>query len=267
VKKHFFVFSDDERSKDVRKWVKWLKKMGFEITNDPSKATEIDVVGGDGTLMHAIHDYHTLEVPFLGIDRGTIGFNLNPVESYDDLVALLRGKNIQTVIKLELAEATIYQTDGNSHKLLAFNDVFVEASTMVDGRVITKDKYAIDKYFRANGIIVATPQGSTSYNYSAGGRILPLEEKLLAIQTICPQGYPIEKITDVMDVEVSFKARSSCRVLVDFQKVEDTSRFVVKASGKFVRIVFSKSSHFQLKRQHVKEETERRRDKWIPKDL
>jgi NAD+ kinase len=260
--KYFFVFSDDDRSNDVRGWAHGLPIGDIELADSPHDADVIVVVGGDGTLMHSIHKYFELDIPFLGIDRGTIGFNLNPASTFIDFLRLLKECKNHKVLTLQFIEATVDTADGNNKLLLAFNDVFVESTTMINGRVITEGAYEIDKYFRANGIIVSTAQGSTAYNRSAGGRVLPLEESLLAITTICPQGYPIRKVAEMKQVEVFFKSRSDCVVTVDFQKVSNAVKFVVTPSDKCVRLIFADGSNYQIKRFHIEEEIERRKDKW-----
>ncbi len=143
----------------------------------------IVVLGGDGFMLHTIHKYMDLSIPFFGINAGNIGFLLN---EYKEMDLFTRVNNLKKVIINPLVmEAIDYE--GNVHKKLAINEVSITRSSTQAAklRIIINDSLQLDELI-ADGIIVATPAGSSAYNYSAGGAIFPISANILALTPICP---------------------------------------------------------------------------------
>lgn len=272
--KFFFVFSDDKRTEDVRSWLDWIARTfdgGHEgrasITKDATLADVIVVVGGDGTMLHAIHNYHILGLPFLGIDRGTMGFNLNPADTKEELFYILGNYEEHMVLKLHLVSAIMILKDGSLRQHLAFNDVYAKSDKIINGRVVSPGECGFDYYFRADGIIIATPQGSTAYSRAAGGKVIPLEDEFLAVTTICPQSRPIQTVTKMDHVFLSLNSRSDISVHVDSLAIDKVADVIVGPSKKTVKLVFTERSNYRLRRFHIEDETENRLDKWMPQNF
>ncbi|MBN8512351.1 MAG: NAD kinase [Rickettsiales bacterium] len=148
----------------------------------PEKAEVIIVIGGDGSLLHALHNYIDLNIPFYGINSGSIGFLMNKFDE-NNFVSNLSGSKITKLYPLEMS---VTDVNGIEHYALAINEVSVFRKT----NQAAKFKIFIDNIERmeisADGALVATPAGSSAYNLSAGGPIVPLTAKVLCLTPICP---------------------------------------------------------------------------------
>ena len=149
--------------------------------NTPEKADFIIPIGGDGLLLKSLHDYNFLNKPFFGINFGSIGFLMNSIESKS------LDKIINKAKKTELKPLLMKARDvkNNLFESTAYNEVSLMRQTHQAAKVEIK----INKITKMNelicdGVLVATSAGSTAYNLSAHGSILPLDSKLLALTPI-----------------------------------------------------------------------------------
>ncbi len=144
-------------------------------------AAEADVIvalGGDGLMLSALHANLTQEVPVYGMNRGTIGFLMNEF-SEDGLIERLSEAEEEVLNPLRMRAE---RADGSEVEALAINEVSliragpqaVKLRILIDGRERMKELVA-------DGALVATPAGSTAYNYSAHGPILPIGAEALAL--------------------------------------------------------------------------------------
>lgn len=144
----------------------------------PEQADVIVALGGDGHMLHTLHNTRDLGVPVYGMNRGTVGFLMNAY-SPDDLPARLDAAEETVINPLHMRARTV---SGEVHEALAINEVSLlragpQAARLritVDGRV-RMDELVCD------GALVCTPAGSTAYNYSAHGPILPVGSDVLAL--------------------------------------------------------------------------------------
>jgi NAD+ kinase len=150
-------------------------------THAPAQADVIVVLGGDGTMLEALHKTHALGKPVFGINYGSIGFLMNPNKD-GDLAARL-----EKASRVDIYPLRMIATDmkGKKHEALAFNEV----SLLRETRQAAKLRITVDDEVRipelvCDGILVATPAGSTAYNLSANGPILPLSANVLAMTPI-----------------------------------------------------------------------------------
>lgn len=146
------------------------------------QAQVIVVLGGDGTMLGAIHAHMDSNLPIYGMNRGHVGFLMNDYEA-SSLIQKLE-EAVQT--NVHPLSAVVTNTDGYDIRAKAINDV---ALTRQGGQA-AKLEIRVDNKVRieeliGDGLIVSTPVGSTAYNRSAGGPILPLEAPLLAMTPIC----------------------------------------------------------------------------------
>ena len=147
------------------------------------EAEVIIVIGGDGELLHNIHRYMHLNVPFYGINLGSIGFLMNPLDTKN----LLQNIHESTVSILNPLLMQAEDTDDHVHNALAINEVsiFRKTNQAAKFRIEVNSIERMSKLV-ADGALVATPAGSSAYNLSAGGPILPLESNMLCLTPICP---------------------------------------------------------------------------------
>jgi len=145
---------------------------------------EADVVvclGGDGFLLETLHRVLGFRIPVYGINCGTVGFLMNPM-GVADLRERLRNAQASELHPLRMKATT---HEGEVHEALAFNDVFLFRQT----RQAAKVRIEIDGRTRleelvCDGVLVSTPAGSTAYNLSAHGPIVPLSANLLPLTPI-----------------------------------------------------------------------------------
>jgi len=147
----------------------------------PSEADVIVTLGGDGSLLDALHENIELGKPIFGMNRGSVGFMLNDYKE-DGLVERL--EKAQRV-NLHPLKMKVVDIDGKKTESFAINEV----SLLRETRQAAKLKIDIDGVTRmeeliCDGIIVATPAGSTAYNFSAHGPIIPLSADILALTPI-----------------------------------------------------------------------------------
>jgi NAD+ kinase len=153
---------------------------------EPAEATAIVALGGDGLLLHTMHEHLDLGVPIFGMNRGTAGFLMNEYRA-EGLPERVQAATCITVHPLAM---TARDGDGRELSALAFNEVTVRRETGQAANVrISVDGVERIARFSGDGLIVATPQGSTAYNRSANGPIIPLGADLLAITAVSP-GHP-----------------------------------------------------------------------------
>ena len=145
---------------------------------DSSEADVIVALGGDGFMLQTLHLTQHLNVPVYGMNRGTVGFLMN--EFLQDNLEQRLSATEEAVINPLRMRATC--TDGSQHTELAINEV----SLLRQGPQAAKLQIFVDDRLRlselaCDGALVATPAGSTAYNYSAHGPILPIGSEVLAL--------------------------------------------------------------------------------------
>ncbi len=147
----------------------------------PESADVIIPIGGDGILLKSLHDFNELQKPFFGINYGSIGFLMNSSSN----------KKLEELIKnsksTDLKPLKMIAKDKNDkvYDSIAYNEV----SLMRQSHQASKFQIKINDTIRMNelicdGVLVSTSAGSTAYNLSAHGSILPLDSKLLALTPI-----------------------------------------------------------------------------------
>ncbi len=157
---------------------------GFIGTVPVEQADVIVVFGGDGFMLHTLHQLKNHKTPVYGVNTGTIGFLLNSAEHLETLREKLSKAKPTTLWPLKADVVDIF---GNSFEAQAFNEISLFRSSAQTSKISIKlnDKTQLSSLI-GDGLIVATPAGSTAYNLSAGGPILPLESGLIALTPICP---------------------------------------------------------------------------------
>jgi NAD+ kinase len=147
----------------------------------PEAADVVVALGGDGLMLQTLHRYMRSGKPIYGMNRGTVGFLMNEYATHDLLTRLSAAR--ESVIHPLLMRAT--DVHGTVHIHHAINEVALFRQTYQAARL----RILIDEHERmheliADGILVATPAGSTAYNLSVQGPILPINAALLALTPI-----------------------------------------------------------------------------------
>ena len=175
MKFHFISSNTSEAIKAKEGYIKLYNQ------TDPELADMIIPIGGDGILLKSLHDFNELNKPFFGINYGSIGFLMNS-ESSRDLKEVIKNSKSTELKPLKM---TAKDEDNKIYDSIAYNEV----SLMRQSHQASKFQIKINETTRmkeliCDGVLVSTSAGSTAYNLSAHGSILPLDSKLLALTPI-----------------------------------------------------------------------------------
>lgn len=149
----------------------------------PEEADIIVVLGGDGFMLESVHRYLHLKTPIFGLNCGTVGFLMNNMR-VPDLISRVEKASL---VELHPLRMRVRTETGETVEALAFNEV----SLLRETRQAAKLRIYLDDVLRiedlvCDGVMVATAAGSTAYNLSAHGPILPLGAEVLALTPISP---------------------------------------------------------------------------------
>ncbi len=173
------------------------------------------VLGGDGTVIQAAKKIAGRDIPILGVNMGTLGF-LTEVERprmYQALDAVQEGRF--TVEKRMVLSGAI-EDGGGCERRLAVNEIIVGKRDI--GRMITTSVWVNDELmdtYVADGVIVATPTGSTAYNLSAGGPVLSPNMEALVITPICPHSLNKRSLVVSSDDRIRIQVEKTRESYVD----------------------------------------------------
>jgi NAD+ kinase len=258
--------------------LKWLKEHNYEIVIDiatskyvsgPEVVPRADigsrpldlvvVLGGDGTLLSAARVTAAIDVPLLGVNLGSLGFltEVPPQSLYPMLEAITRGE--APVEHRTLMQCELLRGDEVRGSYLVFNDAVVNKTALA--RLNTYDLY-IDKVFvssyRADGMIVATPTGSTAYSLSAGWPVLMPTVSALVVTPVAPHSLTHRPLVvpDSSEIEILLRSEEELAYLsLDGQPgldLSDGDRVRCKRSQHTVNLLRTGSDFFQVLRSKLK---------------
>lgn len=146
-----------------------------------AEADVIVALGGDGFMLETLHRNLARPTPIFGLNRGSVGFLMNDYDE-DDLIARIASAG-RTIIHPLQMDARV--ENGQVHSGLAINEVSLLRQTRQSAklRISVDDKVRLEE-LTCDGCMVATPAGSTAYNLSAHGPIIPLDARILALTPI-----------------------------------------------------------------------------------
>ena len=202
------------------------------------------VIGGDGTLLHVARELAPYGTPILGVNLGRLGFlaDVSPGEIEPRLEEFLGGYiDIEERFLLE----TLLTDHQSTHTLLSLNDVvlhnrelarMIEFGTSINGNFINT--------YRADGLVIATPTGSTAYSLSAGGPIVHPSLRAITLVPICPHtlsNRPLV-IESESEIELHIKAEDATHAMITLDgqtriRLEQDTHIKVKSYPKTVKLV------------------------------
>lgn len=150
------------------------------------EADAVVVLGGDGFMLQTLHAMLDAGrvIPAFGMNLGTVGFLMNRYDRRAAIAARMAKARRWTIAPLQVEAIT---QDGESHAMCAINEISLLRETRQTAKIeVTVGDRVRIKELVCDGVLVATPAGSTAYNLSANGPILPLDSKLLALTPISP---------------------------------------------------------------------------------
>ncbi len=185
--KRIAVIAAKNNSRALEKKNLLVEKYGLtDLTTKHQDVAGIDVVvaiGGDGLMLHLLHEYEKSQTSVYGVNCGTVGFLMNSFREENFLENLEKAKES----RLFPLRMNVTDVDGKLHSHVAINEI----ALLRQSSQAAKIRVAVNGYERisslaADGILVATAAGSTAYNLSAGGPIIPFGSKILALTPISP---------------------------------------------------------------------------------
>jgi NAD+ kinase len=256
----------------------WLTAHGYKVVADAETAEYVTglevisrsemgaqpldlmiVLGGDGTLLSAARITAAIDVPILGVNLGTLGFltEVSPQSLYPMLDGIAEGRaSVETRVLMQCDLLRGTEVRGS---YLVFNDAVVNKTTLA--RLNTYDLY-IDKVFvssyRADGMIVATPTGSTAYSLSAGGPVLMPTVSALVVTPVAPHSLTHRPLVvpDSAEIEILLRSEEEVAYLsLDGQPgldLSDGDRVLCKRSKHQVNLFRTGSDFFQVLRSKLK---------------
>ena len=258
--------------------IRWLKSKGIEPLMDQETAGLIDfdsshtrpdiallsdfiiVLGGDGTLISVARLIGGRGTPILGVNLGSLGFltEVTLDEMYPLLEKILSGD--MSLDERWTLDVSVQREDKELAKFTVLNDVVINKGalarmilmeTVIDGRYLNT--------YRADGMIISTPTGSTAYSLSAGGPIINPKVGAIIISPICPHtitNRPIVVREDVM-IEVTLRSENEdVNVTLDGQEgypLQYLDKVVVKKSANTIRLITSPDKdYYEVLRQKLR---------------
>jgi len=233
-----------------------LKNIVKTITLDQFEKY-IDAVisfGGDGTMLSACRDMLNKDIPVMGINVGKLGFLAEyPVDDIDTaLDFLITGK-------YRIVDRSCLLTEINGETILAVNDFIIEKKNTV--RLITIKAYTDEHFvadYRADGLIVTTPTGSTGYSLSCGGPIIPPSANVICLTPVAPHTLTLRPLVlpDSSVISLSIESHSGeAGVVADGiieRRLKNGEKIIIrKAAAKVKMIKPIDSSYFDLLRKKL----------------
>jgi NAD+ kinase len=274
IYKHHFEPAKEEASKLNQ----WLNHRGVKVFSEemgakaamnacfeepslvPKEVQFVIVLGGDGTLLGAARRVAKYGVPILGVNLGGLGFlTAIPLRKLYPAVELMLDGRLEVETRLML-EAVVLGSGREKCRFLVLNDVVINKGALA--RIIDLDVFINDQFlttFRADGLIVSTPTGSTAYNLSAGGPILYPTMSSFILTPICPftlTNRPI-LLPESHQVSITLERRSEESVSLTFDGQVGFDFFhgdrvlIQKAEEKLKLIQSPDQSYFEILREKL----------------
>ena len=201
------------------------------------------VLGGDGTMLNIARTFAPCAVALVGVNQGRLGFltDISIDTMFETIGTILDGKYVTE--ERMLLEAEVFSGEQRVFKVLAFNDVVI--SKGIQGSLIELE-VRIDGQFlytvRADGLIVASPTGSTAYALSSGGPIVHPSLSVMALVPICPHTFSSRPIVISSDsvVEIIINSAADARVHFDSHSrfdLHEKDHVVVRRYGHTIRLL------------------------------
>jgi NAD+ kinase len=231
-------------------------RSGKEITTSGKEL--IIVLGGDGVMLKALHDFAGLDCDLYGINLGSVGFLLNSL----DLDQLLTKIEEATRTQLSPLEMRVETLTGFEEKALAFNEVSLLRYTSQTAKlaIYINGKIRLEE-LAGDGVMVATPAGSTAYNAAASGPIVPLKANILLLTPINP--FRPRKLSSILlsknslvTIEVLESEKRPVKAFADSYEIKSVKKVeVYERSDIKVSVLFDKG--LSLDERILKEQFER----------
>ncbi|MGB0776125.1 MAG: NAD(+)/NADH kinase [Akkermansiaceae bacterium] len=214
-------------------------KGGVDASSFPDQCDVVAVLGGDGTMLHAAHQIGAADIPVAGVNIGTLGFLTTCTDGELEIFADALAEKTYTLTQRRLLRATITTSDGKTQSVRALNEITLARGQT--GRLVSLDAWVggdLLNHYRADGLIVATPTGSTAYSLSAGGPLVDPDADAFVITPICPHSLSNRSlvVSDSSVIELAPADDAECPMLFtadgrDVVEIDNGSRITVERAG------------------------------------
>jgi NAD+ kinase len=263
----------DPAKKEAGKLSEWFEKRGIQVYSEemqtkgsmdgrceeplviPETVNWVVVLGGDGTLLGAARRTGRYGAPILGANLGGLGFlTCIPLENLYSAIELMIDGRLEVESRIML-ETQVLRDGQGACQFQVLNDVVINKGTLA--RIIDLDVTINDEFlttFRADGLIISTPTGSTAYNLSAGGPILYPTMENFILTPICPFTLTNRPIiipdTSVIQIEMRNESEETVLLTFDGQVGFDLfygDRVTIRKSKKKIKLFSApQQSYFQI---------------------
>ena len=176
----------------------------------PDNTECVIVLGGDGTLIQASRELSEKDIPFIGVNIGTLGYLTDTdMSSFEETLESLL-KDDYEIDRRMMLDGCIYRGEECIFSDMALNDVVINRNGAL--RIIDFDIYVNGEYlntYSADGVIVSTATGSTAYSLSAGGPIIQPTARLIMVTPICPHSLNQRSIIFAADDEIMIEMKDN----------------------------------------------------------
>jgi NAD+ kinase len=198
----------------------------------PEEADVIVALGGDGFMLQSLHRFMNSGKRIFGMNRGSVGFLMNEYRD-NGLAERIAVAIPETIRPLEMVVQT---SEGRAYKAIAINEVSLlrQSYQAAKLKIMVDGKERLDELI-CDGVMVATPAGSTAYNLSAQGPIIPLDAPLLALTPVSPfrprrwRGALLPN-RSVVDIEVLEEAKRPVNAVADHNEVKSVQHVSIRQS-------------------------------------
>ncbi|MCX7798344.1 MAG: NAD(+)/NADH kinase [Melioribacter sp.] len=224
-----------------------LKKCDYLDLYELIKKSDIIIsIGGDGTMLNTAYLVRNSKIPIIGVNLGKLGFLAElDVKSFREFIPEIKSKNF--IIEERIALSAFI----NSNELYAINDIVIDKgawSKMIELTIKIDEDYV--STFAADGIIIATPTGSTGYSLSAGGPIITPKSDVITLSPIAPHTLTMRPLVISSEQKITIIAHSllgKINVSCDGQRSEiydSPLEVAIAKSDNNVRLIHSKNTNY-----------------------
>lgn len=258
--KSVIIYNKNKRNAEqfYNEIVEQLPEIGVEVV-DIEKSSEADffiVIGGDGTLINASKRIYTYHKPIVAVNMGSLGFmtEIKDSEALQVIFDLVKGD-------FKTENRYFLEVSVNGEKHYALNEI-VAAKSGFPARMVRINLFSNGEYvntYRADGIIISSPTGSTAYSMSAGGPIINPKLNAMVITPIAPHTLSTRPIVvpgdDTLDIEIA-DDNEEIYIMIDGQenlRVEREDKIEIKLSTEFINLVKPESrNYYSVLREKLK---------------
>ena len=224
VKKITFIASETNPATEAKK-----KLTELYGNSDIKDAEFIVALGGDGQMLQVLHQFIGSGIPIYGMNCGSIGFLMNEL-SFDNLDKKLENSEMTEINPLKMSVTDI---SGKEHTEIAINEVALTRTTYQAAKL----KISINNKVRlheliSDGLLISTPAGSTAYNLSADGPILPINARLMALTPTSPfrprrwKGALLD-INSIVEIDVIDPEYRKVNATADSHEIMDAKKIII----------------------------------------